>query len=367
VPAFGPRGKADPTRRLRIGYLCNYPAMMAPGRALAPLFISMILEHQELLDHELLVYTVGEPHPGWRAQMASFGIVATPLPFAGYAARGDCGLPEALAMMRAGDLDIVLTDDNTAVPAYLFENRVAPVQTYVVMGMPFWGLDQLDFIILGSNAFEACPDLPLERKIRGRYGYNPRLLDAGLDPAAVPAARQPIPAGHRVGGTFTRFVRVTSEFLAAIGRILEENPNFTMVIGGNGDPGRIREFIAACPDRDRIMFFDHDIDILVYSQVIDFLLDTPIRSGNICREMLYFGRPVMSVYNPEFSSYLTQLRDPELVAADLDDYVRIVGRLIREPDYLRARSEKAHEMGHSETRPGSHAALLRELIGRVTA
>ncbi len=367
--AAAPRGKAASDRRLRIGYLCNYPGMMAPGRVLAPLFLSMILEHQELVrDHDLIVYTVGEQHPAWRAQMAGFGITATPLPFTGFAARGDCGLPQALAVMRAGNLDLVLTDDNTAVPAYLFENRVAPVQTYMMMGMPFWGLDQLDFIILGSNALEACPDLPVERKLRGRYGYNPRLLDAGVDPAAVAKVRAQIPPGHLIGGTFSRFVRVTPEFLAAIGRILEQNPDFTMVIGGNGDPGRIRDFIAACPQRDRVVFFDHDVDVLAYGQVIDVLLDTtPIGGGNICREMMYFGRPVVSVQHPEFAAYFAQLRDPELVAADLDDYVGIVGRLIRDPAYLRARSDKAREIGRSETRPGNHAALLRELIGRVTA
>ena len=361
------RGRLDRGRRLRIGYLCNYAVMMAPGRPAAPLFISMILDHQAHVEHDCIVYAVGACDPAWRDVLKDRGIAVVSLTSPDYPAGGDRDFLRALAVVRNDALDVLLTDDNMAMPAYLFAHRVAPVQTYVAMGMPFWGLADLDYIIIGSNSLDASPDLPAERKISGRYGYDPMLLDKAGDPKAIVAARQDIPSTHRIGGTFTRFVRITPEFLGVLGRILDANPNFTMIIAGNGDPGRIGEFIAQCPHSDRVRFFDHDVDIFIYGRIIDFLIDTPIRSGNICREMLYFGKPVVSLHNAAFAQYLAELRDHELVAADLDDYVRIASRLIQEPDYLHARSAAAREIGSGDTRSGNHAALLRELIARATA
>jgi hypothetical protein len=360
------RRKLDPGRRLRIGYLCNYPTMMAPGRPAAPLFISMILDHLAFLEHECIAYAVGEPDAAWRALLAHHGIAISALPFAGYPARGDCGFPRALEQIRGDSLDVLLTDDNVAMPAFLFEQRVAPVQVYVAMGMPFWSLENLDYMILGPNSAELCPELPAERKIFGRYGYNAALLGTA-DAAAIAMARVGIPPDHRVAGTFARFVRVSDEFLAAVGRILEQTGDLTVIIAGNGDPGRISSFIAQCPHRDRIRFFAHDVDIFAYGRAIDFLLDTlPVASGNICREVQYFGKPVVSLQHDAYATQLADMRDPELLCDSLDAYVGAACRLVREPEFLRARSIRAREIGANEARSGNNAVLLRALLDRAT-
>lgn len=365
--AGGERRRLEPGRRLRIGYMCNYPAMMGVGRVLAPLFISMILDHREGLDHDCIAYSVGEPDASWRRFLADAGIPVVPLPFTGYAARGDCGFPQVLAQLQAERLDILLTDENLALPGYVFEHRVAPVQVYVAMAMPFWGLQNLDYIMLGSNSLDVSPDLPPERKIARRYGYNARFLDT-RDQTAIAAVREGIPPHHRVAGTFSRFVRIGEEFLAVLARILDQNPDVTVILGGNGDPSTIRAFMAQSPHRDRIRFFPHDVDMLVYGRAIDFMLDTlPLRSGNVCREVQYFGKPVVALRHEGFTKYQSELRDPELVCADVDAYVQAAGRLIRDPAFLAARSTKAREIGLAEASTGNHLANLRELIARASA
>jgi predicted O-linked N-acetylglucosamine transferase (SPINDLY family) len=366
-----PAGSAAPRRtpargrRLRVGYLCNHAAMMAPGRPAAPLFVSMILDHHAHLDHECIVYAVGEPDPAWRAFLARDGVAVASLPFTGYPARGDCDFPRALEMIRNDTLDMLLTDDNVAMPLYLFEHRVAPVQVYVAMGMAFWSIRHLDHILTGPVSVESSgSDLPPERLLPGRICYHPRLLDQPAGPAGA-ALRARIPADHRIAGVFARFVKLSAAYLDAVGRILSENPRLSLIIAGNGDPSLIRRAIEGSAAADRVILFEHDVDIFTYGPVIDFFLDSfPFPSGNSTREIQYFGKPVVSRQVEDFALFFQQSRDPELVAADLDAYVGIAGRLARDPDYLAARSAVARDIGALDVRRGGNVELLRTLIAR---
>jgi predicted O-linked N-acetylglucosamine transferase (SPINDLY family) len=355
-------------RQLRVGYFCNYAVDLAPGKPAAPLFISMIFDHREHFDHELIVYTPSAPTADWAGRFGALGITVRPLAFTGYAARGDVGLPESLERVRRDQLDIILTDDNLAMPTYLYEHRVAPVQVYVAMGMAFWGIRHLDHILTGPVSVEKSgSDLPPERLLPGRICYHPRLLDQPGDPGAAAALRARIPAGHRIAGVFARFVKLSAEYLDVVGRILTANPELSLIVAGNGDPSLINRFIAGSAFADRVIFFEYDIDIFTYGPMIDFFLDSfPFPSGNSTREIQYFGKPVVSRHIDEFALFFTQSRDPELVAADADAYVGIAGRLARDPDYLAARSAVARDIGALDVRRGGNVDLLRALIVRST-
>jgi len=359
----------DGTRPLRVGYLCNYAVELAPGKPAAPLFLSMILDHAEHFDHEVIVYASGEPAPGWVSPLAERGIAVRSLAFTGYAARGDVGLPASLERLRGDDLDIVLTDDNLAMPAFLYEHRVAPVQVYAPMTMTFWGLANLDYIVTGPIAAESAgAHLPHERLVEGRYCYHPRLLDRPADPEQEAALRARIPADHRIAGVFARFIKLSPDYLAALERILAANPKLSLIIAGGGDPSLILDFIARSASADRVIFFDHGVDIFTHGRVIDFFLDSfPFPSGNSTREVQYFGKPVVSLHRDEFTAYFAQSRDPELVGRTVDDYVEIAGRLVGDPGYLAARSAAAVAIGAAEVRRGGNVPLLSELLGRAAA
>ena len=357
-------------RRLRVGYLCNYPIMAGGGgdRLGAPLYLSMMFDHHEHLDHEVIAYCPGGVHDSWRIAVTSVGIAVRPLPFVGYVGGGDLGFPESVEQVRRDALDVLITDDNLALPLYLFEHRVAPIQVYVAMAMPCWSIDQLDYLIAGPNVPEDCPLVPRDRQIHGRYGYNRRFLDRPANPAALAAVRQQIPPDHRVGGAFGRFIKCSPEFLEVIGRILAANPDFTMMIAGNGDASLVQDFVLMSPHRDRILFISHYVDIFTYGRAIDFLLDTfPFIGGNIGREIQYFGKPVVSLRTDAFDRWMAESRDPELVAADADHYVRLAGRLIRESDFLAQRSARAQAIGNHETSGANNVAMLRELLARANA
>jgi hypothetical protein len=358
-----------PDARLKVGYLCNYPIRAGGGgdRLGAPLYLSLMFDHRAQFDHEVIAYCHGGYDPAWRTAVEDVGIEVRPLPFVGYTGSGDLGFPQSLERVLQDGLDVLITDDNLALPLYLFENRVAPIQVYAAMAMPRWAIEQLDYVIAGQVGPEVCPQLPIERRILGRFGYSRRFLDRPAAPAALAALRQQFPPNHRVGGTFGRFVKFGPVFLDTVGRILDENPNFTMVIAGNGDATLVEAFVSASPHRDRILFIPHYVDIFTYGRAIDFLLDTfPFIGGNTGREIQYFGKPVLGVRTDEFAQLFVESRDVELLATDADDYVRLAGRLIHEPDFLAARSAAARAIGERETSELHSAAMLRDLLTRAT-
>jgi hypothetical protein len=353
-------------RKLRVGYLCNYAVDLAPRRPAAPLFVSMIFDHREHFDHELIVYTPNQPTADWAGRFDELGIAVRPLAFIDDAARGVVRISESLEQLRRDRLDIILTDDNCAMPTFLYEHRVAPVQVYVAMGMAFWGIRHLDHILTGPvSAKESGADLPPERVLAGRICYHPRLLNQPGDPAAAAALRARVAAGHRIAGVFARFVKLSADYLGAVGRILTDNRELSLIIAGNGDPSLIYRFISGSAFADRVLFFEHDVDIFTYGPMIDFFLDSfPFPSGNSTREVQYFGKPVVSRHLDEFAMFFAQSRDPELVATDIDAYVRIAGRLARDPGFLAERSVTARRIGAIDVRSGGNLELLRELIAR---
>ena len=249
---------------------------------------------------------------------------------------------EAIAQALNEDrADIVLTDSNTAVPAALFARRVAPIQIYYQLGMPFFPTNNVDHIFrmwdvqpetVGFDP-EICQLMPCPWS---EAEYNPP-----RDPAMVLAERTRLRIAPRLFGTFGRLAKITPEFVEIAARLLERHTDLAIAIGGTGDAGLIREVArqARIPS-ERFIVHDAYVDGHIWAHCLDVFLDTfPQQGGLSCREVIAKGVPVVSMSSPEMPN-VSDERVPLLRAQSAQQYLEIASRLATDDNFrTQARSE----------------------------
>jgi predicted O-linked N-acetylglucosamine transferase (SPINDLY family) len=180
-------------------------------------------------------------------------------------------------------------------------------------------------------------------------------------PPANPPAVTPPPAierGYVTFGAFNRMPKVSSETLAAWGRVLAAVPSARLTIkcsGANLSPGRewlTSELLKQGVHSDRVTLLGGtpQLEHLAAHGEIDAMLDTfPQNGGVTTLDALLMGVPVVTLLGERVSgrasaSMLTTLGLDDLIAHTTDEYVEIaarlagdLGRLARERATLRER------------------------------
>lgn len=263
------------------------------------------------------------------------------------------------AALREDGVDILVTDMNSSLPTVLFARRVAPLQVYYQLGMPFWPVGEIDhvFRVWGSDPRAMGFDPAICSPLNGPWMASE--YAAPRDPALVEAARAKLPKARRLFGTYGRLVKITPDYLNIVATLLERHPDIAVAIGGSGDGAPIRAFAAArgLPP-DRFALFDEYVDGHVWGRVLDVFLDTfPQQGGASCREMIAKGVPVVSAVSPDMPN-LARERVKALTAKDPAAYLAIASRLAADDGFLaRAQADTRALFARMPTRADYAAAF----------
>jgi hypothetical protein len=349
-------------RAVRLCYLTEF-AYDAGGNALAHVIdaaLSSLLEFYPG-EYQLFVYAWMYKDEGFLRRIQSLGVTVRVFDLSEYAERQLLALRQAFFDDR---IDAVLTDMNSAVPHYLYERRVAPVQIFFQLGLPFWGLQNLDAVFQG---WQIQPErLGLDSR-KCHVVPAPRFISSirtDVHPDRVRRERQHFPESEQVIGFYGRLVKVTPGLCEIVRRVLLRHPGAIAVFGGTGNAAPIAEFVRKNQLEERVFVVNEFVDGHVWGHFLDVFLDTfPLAGGYSCREVMAKGTPIVHMRSDEMPNLNTFL-DESLGADSLERYVEQVSRLLSDAGFYREAREKALQISReqSDLRPFAsafHAALHR--------
>jgi tetratricopeptide (TPR) repeat protein len=271
---------------------------------------------------------------------------------------------EAIA---ADEIDILITDMNTSLPAVLFERRVAPIQIFYQVGLPFWPLANID-AVFRIDYYDSTLDgfSPSQCFSMGLGPWDLSVLAPEVDAAVIASERARFPQGARLIGTYGRLAKITPDFLDIAAQLLARHSDILVILGGTGDGGWIREFITARGLTGRLEVVEGYVDGHVWGHLLEVFLDTfPQEAGFAGREVMAKSRPVVSLRSP----WSEKDRVPMLVVNDREAYADIVSRLIEDRVFYESAVSATRSFVTAGARELDHAAAvanaLTAVIGRA--
>jgi hypothetical protein len=358
----GPRDRR-PETGLRIAYFLHY-ALQQRGNSVAPVYTAMLRRHaaQTSPTHEIFLYCVQ-----WFDQEFLQTLADLPITIRTFSSEPTTN--DVLAIrtaLEADGIDVILTEVPSSRATWLFEQRVAPLQFLLELGYPFWSIENVDWMFLADKSHRDWFGVDPRKCSSITLGHECVVIDQAPPPESVAEARRAFPPEATIFGAWARFIKFSPAYLAIVERILLEQPNAWWLIGGNGDPTVIDDFLAHTPVADRIRFHRGQIDVPVYGRVIDVFADTfPYCGGVGVWEVCLFGKPVLSMFAPDWDQLMRESRDPELMVHTADDYCQRAARLIADRDYYRDRSQAALEIGCRRTDPSSAIDEINRVIAQL--
>lgn len=320
---------ADPSRRLRIGYISGdfrTHALM--------LFMNPVFDHHDRGFCDIYCY-----HSGALEDAVTESIRRRVTVFRNIAHMSD---DSAAAHVRADRIDILvdLSGHLMGNRLLLFARKPAPVQITYLAYPATTGLSAIDFRLTDG----LCDPPGFERHYSEQLVRLPGCTWCYQPPAEMPEV-SPLPALSR--GVFTfgstnNCVKITARTLDLWAGVLRRKPEARMVVATIHDTGRARlerEFAARgiAPERvvyhgrlPRERFWD------LYAG-IDILLDThPCNGGTTTCESLWQGVPVVTLAGEVFQSraglsVLTTAGMSDWVGRSADEYVDIAVRNAADP------------------------------------
>jgi predicted O-linked N-acetylglucosamine transferase (SPINDLY family) len=327
----------SPDRRLRIGYVSPDLAAHPVGRFLEPL-----LAAHDRRSVEIFCYSAGRIADAFTAQIRTHADQWREI-----AALTD---DQAADLIRRDQIDVLvdLALHTAGNRLLVFARQPAPVQVSYLGYPGDAGLPEIGYRI--SDVFLDPPDVQPPRTRGAAAVKLPETYWCYRPAGASSTAPTPLPAatnGWATFGSLNNFCKVTPEVLAAWAGILARVPAARLAL--HSDPGahrpRIEEFFAQRGvDPRRLRFIDSaplDRYLQAYD-AIDIALDTfPFPGGTTTCDALWRGVPVVSLAGPTpvtraGCSILSNVELQELVATNIDDYVRIAVALASAPAQLAA-------------------------------
>jgi predicted O-linked N-acetylglucosamine transferase (SPINDLY family) len=359
---FAARGRRDPERPLRIGWI-------SPRFAAGPVasFLPPLLRAFDRTDfqHVLVALEPVSDTTSWQALGDDW--IALP------------GLDDAtlLQRLRALELDVIvdLAGHATGNRSTVLAQRVAPVQLAWLDWFDTTGLPAMDAFV--SDPWLTPPDSPqryTERVLHlpsGRFCYAP--------PADAPP---PMHAGDGdvVFASFNRLAKLNDRVLAAWSAILRAVPGARLALGARFlDDADTRAHVAARfarhgIARERLDLHGHRpyAALLEAYRGVDIALDPfPFSGCTTTCDALYMGCAVVTLAGSTFvsrqgASLLWRLRRDAWVARDMDEYLALAVALARDATTLRAgrstlRANVERTLCDGPSQAREFAALVRQL------
>jgi predicted O-linked N-acetylglucosamine transferase (SPINDLY family) len=360
-PSGAPRKRRDP--RIRLCYMAEF-AYDSGGNALALVADTVLASLSEhcASEYELFLYAWRYNDPKFIERIQALGVTVRTFDLSEYSEKE---LQRMRESFREDHIDIVLTDMNSAVPQDLFHRRVAPVQIFYQLGMPFWQARNVDAVFQGWQIAPETLGFTAEQCHLVHAPRSARFIPAP-DWEAIQAERNLFPASKHTIGFYGRLIKITPAQCGLFHRILQRHPDTIAVLGGTGDAGPIRDFISEHQLEERMFVMNRFVDGHVWGRFLDVFLDTfPLTGGYSCREVVAKGKPVVHMLSEDMPN-LNVFLDPELQASQPDAYVEHVSRLLDDPAFYRRACRRALEISrqYADTKPFAstfHSALQKVL------
>jgi len=244
---------------------------------------------------------------------------------------------QLLGVVRDDAIDVLfdLAGHTKANRLPVFAWRAAPVQVTWAGYVGTTGLEAMDYLLADRFQVPAGSEQHyVERILRMPHGYicyEPPFYAPDVPP--LPALRQ----GRVTFGAFHNVAKAGASSIAAWSRVLSAVPGSGLVLKYTGidEPltreRLMRSFADAGIAAERIVFEGESthIDMLRRYNDIDIALDSMPYSGGLTTcEALWMGVPVVTLPGRTFAgrhslSHLSNVGHSELVAKDIEDYVRI--------------------------------------------
>ncbi len=287
----------------------------------------------------------------------------------------DC-VRDTETIIRKVDPDILITEMNSALPTVLYERRVAKIQIFYQLGLPYWPLANLDAILNSWGVDPGKLEMVAERCFSLPTPFNLPEYAKEIDPALIRSERDKFPPGRLIG-SYGRISKVTPDYIRTAAAIVDGIEGVTVLLGGPGDAGPARRAVEETGLADRFIVVEGFVDGQLWGYLLDFFLDTyPQPSGLAVMEMTAKGKPTVYMEDPDVPNF-TAFKVGELTARDPETYVRIARRLLTDDDFceqMRAatrslstdrpnEADYAEAMGHALTASISRYEQERTRLG----
>jgi hypothetical protein len=361
----GSRPLSRHQRRLRhrLCFLCHNPSW-GRGQALGAITARLALgmaEHAP--DSEIYLYMVRPCSDEFREAFEGSGVRL-------YSADKDLDHAQysetIAAWLEENEIGILVADVCSSLSARLFEHRVAPVQAYHDPAQPYWDSGELDWVFHGVENEHWLGYRRNRTELLAPFVLNPTRYARPPDVAAAAAFRSAFPSGSFLFAVFTRYAKISWEYLEILEKILERNPNSFICLFGEGDAGAIEKFFAGKALISRVYFSARNVDLYTYCGAVDAFLDTfPFPGGSAVQEANFYGLPVVTLANNLYRRYFGYTRDAALLAEHPQAYLALAGRLASEPAFLASCRTRAKEIGQQQLDIARVVAAMDAAFGRL--
>jgi predicted O-linked N-acetylglucosamine transferase (SPINDLY family) len=328
------RNDPNPGRRLRIGYISADFREHPVGRFLLP-----VLQQHDRGSFDVVCYSDVSRHDTLTAHLKAAADRWTET--------AGLTVNELAGRIRADAIDILvdLAGHTASNRLLVFAQKPAPVQVSYLGYPATTGLKAIDYRLTDA---QADPPGATERWHSEQLWRLPRAIWC-MDPDEKSPLVQPPPLlqnGLVTFGSFSNLAKVNQPLLRLWGRILRQVPDSRLLLkAGAFASTRARERVLAAfseldVDADRLILLppspDHETHLAAHRQ-IDIALDTfPYHGTATTCDALWMGVPVISLAGDSHVSrvgvsLLRSIGLTELVAADMDEYVRIAIAWARDP------------------------------------
>jgi predicted O-linked N-acetylglucosamine transferase (SPINDLY family) len=311
----------------RIAYLTeskNLDGANAVGRITA----SLMMGQQQLRDSDNwpYLYCINEPLESLLNFASEQGIQVRNMARTTPTATAEAVINQAIA----DDIDILISDNSSAVATIAFQRRAAPVQAFHENGFAAWAISELDLIFLGitkSASGLVSKHVQVVRTPRNTAHIFQRIARPSESIESFRnflAAESGVSSPSTVYGVYGRMAKVTKEYMCLVERILINTPNSIFFAGGTGVSSAIYESKRTSPVGSRMVVLNEFVDGHIVSECIDVFLDTfPFPGGMSCIEAQARNVPVvwMASQTQEGFAIIAEQRDEALSASSGQEYV----------------------------------------------
>lgn len=297
------------------------------GNAVSPLIASLAKAHSKMSERNIFIYCVQWISDEFKEYFSGCNITIR-----NFKQNSNYDkLDEIITQAKKDELDVIISDLNSAIATYIFTVRAAPVQMWIDMGYPYWSIQNLDWAFIPGKDYQPVFGIPKDRFSYINIKQDESTLRKKSDASSLYKVKKQFPENAFIYATFNRLIKITPFFLEVVRRLLFDNESAHMLIVGKGDPRLIYDFIEKEKLLHRITVINNNVDLNVYGRVIHVFLDTfPFIAGLAAREVGILGKPVVSMRTQDWERFLDLERSPELLVDSIDDYVNIANRLYRD-------------------------------------
>lgn len=266
------------------------------------------------------------------------------------------GLVATLAALRqqldSDGIEVLIADNIFGITVASLAARMAPIQLMIEATHIYGNHPGVDWWFLGAEDFRVELGLPAVPSSLLPEFRVPRSL-ALPDHAGAARIRTGLPPDTVIVGSICRLTKVQPRFLAVLGRLLAEEPSVHFLVCGSGDASLIKDWITREELGTRVTLVNEHVSVPSYGIAMDIFAETwPFIGGATGTEMMSFGRPVVSMHSDHFATFLSNRRDPELMAGDEIQYVALLRRLVTDPGWRAEKAATAQEISDRQADAG---------------